>query len=427
VIIAGNSHVKLFGKGLLLPEKPGEKVVVHWAGPIGTDTMFADHAASHRLKALFASDGGWHLLAISSRDVYRVAALGHGRELEPVIDRTRQLWRRVLPPLASDGRLAWLVFPAGIPRHGSIQHTGLPPAQNEVLNRYTLDELRAIDVIVNEAAGQLCAELGIPVVNPLPALRGADGALPADLMSADGVHFNQRALQIYLDEIERKLGERVVVSSTARPAWRRMTRVDGLSECLVVNLDLPPFPARVGRKEFVDSLTPVVIERLERRGLELPVDGSTAFAEMLDSLDLLEVHTQASAVLDTEVQVDMDLRDIQSLDALFDHLNGPSEHDFVVSTEHDDADDKPYAESPAFAAECRIATMRPSMFTALTESSETLDLENSLGMVSLWRALALQRQGQVAAAVALLERASRPEMPFPLDARRAAFYLERWR
>lgn len=410
VQIVGNSHVSVFSRGCVRRDVPEELVAVHWVGALEIEHFFVDHPAAKKVRALFRAEPGWKLLMIGNHDLFQLLRRATREGLDAAMRHYLARYQEVFGEFAALDRFGWLV--------------GVQQVDNARVPGFTPDAMLGISRDFIAELSTWCDAHGIPVINPLPRLVGSNGRPEARWLQADGLHLKPEASSFYFDAIASATRVVLETQHTRGLDFEAATEHESYCSLVVAELALPP--ARMTRHNFRARVLAFARERLAERGLEIELVAEEDFvgSGLFDSLDLVEIYTFATRELGVEIDFDVSLRELETVNKLCGYL----EKRFPAATEEPLVFDdfvrsmRGEADTPAtIEADERIARMGAARLTSLAEAVTTSGGGGVYGFPLYWMALAAHALGRKSEAERWLEAARDPRRPFPVPAARARY------
>jgi len=413
MIIVGNSNVSSFRRiGVRLNDN-GQQVPTHWVGALMVEHFFG-HPAGAKVLELLGAHQGVKVLSLGTHDVYAVCtALGKG-DVTPLLQRMVDQFDQFLAIAAADGKLVWMVVPQPLEL---VDFEHLQPS--DVLH---------ISMKVNNLLASRCREYGVAVIDPFGELTGKRPEDFDSYLQRDKVHLNALGAAAYAEALAEISGTDVQLV-VGEQSFEPKNELESFVALLLSDLGVPE---QAGGNSSLPELGAAIVdkvhERLAARGLDCPIAGDTELVAsgLLDSLDLGEIYTFAVELLDMDIDFDVDLKALSSVDKLCDFLSsrggasadadevpaeGPNQQDFFLSLE---ASQGAHGDPDALARAHRaIANMGPDLATRILRSVSTAmhGQQDRYGVVLFWLALEQAQRGDFHAARGLLDRATNRSVP----------------
>lgn len=421
MLIVGNSHVSVFKYGANLPDAPDEPVRIHWVGALEIDHFFNGHPAARKVRELCAEEKGWKFLMLGNHDVFKMLRLAQTRPESDVLEHFLAQYRQVFTELATGGKFGWLI---GVQQTANVPVPGVTPERVKALSKRFLERLSA-----------WCRVRGIAVIDPLDRVMGPDGTPHPEWLMQDGLHLKPTAASFYFEAIRATCGLNVASNEPEDEDFEPLDEVQSFCALMMTELGVPV--RTVDRDALQAALIAQIRQKLDERGLDVPLDADTDFvgSGLLDSLDLVEIYTFATEWLRLDLDFDVNLREFDTVRKLSAYLllrmgipediPGLTQTDFHVSLQGQFQ--HPDQREAMLQAEARIAAMGAPMAAAMRETLETVTgWPSPYGIMSLWLALDAHREGQLGTALELLDLASHPDLYMPISPARTEHYRQRW-
>jgi len=422
MIIAGNSNVNTFKQQGMAASAGSESVSVLWVGALTSHDFFSGHPAGQKVRELFAGHEGWKFLSMGTHDIYDLCHAASQWRLTESFAATRERFTRALRELKGDGKTGWIVFPQPT---GEIRFAGIDPK-----------EILSIANNFNSQIEQWCHSEGIAVVNPLRHILGSDGEPLPHFLQKDRIHVNSDAAELYLAEISRITGVTLEFRKNA-PVFEPLNEPESYCSLLLGTLDLP-FDRGLSTEALQEKLVLFVTELLKGKGLELDIDPQTELVDsgLLDSLNLVETYTHAVNAIAMEIDFDVDLRSLDTVEkicrfleqrkALAGALQGPTFSDFITSLRGDIED--PAQRALVLEADHRIATLDPERVNSFTEQFYIVsgNYNCNYGIIYFWLSLWAAAKGECQTALELLNHGSGARIAHPFKGPHVQYYLDKW-
>ncbi len=426
MIIVGNSNVSSFNRIGVRLTMNGQPVPTHWVGALKVEHFFG-HPAGDKVLQLFRAHHGLKVLSLGTHNVFDVCAHAAKGTVAEFLQRLVDQFDKFLEVNAKNGKLVWLVVPQPL-ELVSFDH--LQPA-----------DIRHVSMRVNGMLASRCAEFGARVIDPFGELQGKRIDDFDSYLQGDRVHLNARGAALYAEALA-ELSHADVRLEVGDHRFEPKTELESFVALLLSDLAVPE---QAVSAEASPDLEPAIVdkvrERLAARGLDCPIGANTELVAsgLLDSLDLVEIYTFAVELLDMDIDFDVDLKALSTVDKLCDFLNSrspggacldsdwtdaPCQRDFFLSVEASQGGG--VDPEQLVQAHRRVANMGPDLATRIERSvaTATHGQGDRYGVVLFWLALEHAQRGDTKAARALLARASNPSLPgFPVSTAFAKSFL----
>lgn len=424
MILIGNSNIDCFNRLHIEIPAGREPVQVQWVGALKIDHFFQSNPIGEKVRLICKSDKGWRFLSIGTHDIFQLFHHASQGSFQAGFQPMIQKYEAVFGELAKHGKFAWLVFPQ--------------PLQSVVLANLPDKEKLAIAKLFNKTLSKFCAEKRIPVINPLEGLLSAESLPLPGFLQKDGLHLNEKGAALYLKDISQLTRIELLVKERMH-VFEPRSENESFCSLLLNNLDLSP-ERTPGIAELSEVLVKFMQERCHARGLdqEMGVNTGLASTGLFDSLDLVELYTTASEYMRLEMDFDVNLRELDTIDCIVRFIfeahklvptmeNHPVYADFLCSLSSDF--DQPSTRREVLAAEARIGFLSPQKFTLFVESFGVASEGNlgRYGFPSFWMSLVWAKRREFSQAMRLLKLAADPKCIFPISDSKLHHYWESWR
>jgi len=423
MILIGNSNIDCFNR-LQLGSSTGEAVRVQWVGALVIDHFINSMAIGQKVRELYLAETGWKFLSIGTHDIYNLYLHAAHGSLETGFHQIVTKYEMVFTELAKRGKFAWLIFPQ--PIH-TRELANLPvPKKLEITQRF------------NRHMEMFCSKKNIPVVNPLKQILGENNLARTEFLQKDGLHLNEHGATLYIMEIVRLSGVMLSIKKRTQ-VFEPQNENESFCTLLINNLNLPPITV-LSAQNLTDRLVAFMQERADTRGLDMHIQAITPIASegLFDSLDLVELYSCASALMDLEMNFNVNLREQDTIANIVkfiftanklkqDRTASPGYADFLTSLQ---IDFNVTANRPAILnAESNIGGLADQPFAILSDSY-TAACEGNFcryGTAIFWLALNLARRGEYKIALTYIKTAGDPRCYFPIPSSKIDFYTQLWR
>lgn len=411
MIVVGNSNVACLdgvGARLVVQETPAD---VSWVGALRFRHFYDGHPAGPRVRERFrfgtSGDPRPRLLAIGTHDIFDVGAAVDAGTVEAAI---QDLSTRASRFFAEFGAAAvewgapvgWIVFPQ--------------PSTALAFQRLSPDEVLAMATKVNQHLSELARAHRVMVIDAFDQLGGA--RVDPGYLQRDAQHLNARGAARLVAAIAGRFNLSAELMVDRAAGAEPEDELGSFCAMLLHAANIAPAP-------LVDPTLAVetaVEERLREKGLAGSVavtsDLELVDSGLFDSLDLVDVYTEATRAVGLDIPFDVSLRDLGTPRAfaatIAAHFETPSRADFEVSLA---AARRRIPPSAADQAHDRIARLPPERIEAFVEQLRVTlhGVGCPYGAVLMWLGLFARARGDHATAMRHFEAAARVPIPVPIE------------
>ena len=422
MIIAGNSHVSVF-RNRLWKRRSNDPVKVKWVGAITAGHFVKNYSSTQVVRSIFFKTDDWKILSIGMHDMFLLCRAYSENRYEQIFDELISCYKKIFFELNSKGKFGWLISPQQL--NGSVTY-GIP-------------EKRVFEFSqeFNEKLTDWCVEKGIVVINPLSKILGKNYLPKNELLQIDGIHLNDTAIKYYINEINKKTGESLIFVPRAQSLENVLqagTEPESLSLLVADELGLLWDQTKLPhgtRRQLEDKLIHFISDRLSDSGIGISLERDTDYNyhNKLRSIDLVEIYTFASELFGEEINFDVNIRELNTVEQLSDFIykNKPlTKNDFFESLAQDTSDN--IRSSETFSADSRIAAMHDDMYMHFKEiiHLQTEGVNFGYGIIYFWFALIEAKRENYGLALNLLQNAEDINLRFPFRSLRIENYRNLW-
>lgn len=415
MIIAGNSHVSLFDKGLILPEKDNEEVNIFWIGPIKIEHFFNKHSFALKIEQLFEKDKDWKILSIGNHDVIDlVCSNDFNYNSDFLLDELENKYNDIFSKFSEYKNFAWML---------SFQQT------ENIDSDISPIEVLEVSQEFNYRIKKICSKLNIPIIDPLNKLCDDRGFTISEYLKSDKQHFNYKALPFYISELE-KITKYKIISLDSIEDIDNYMKIDAES-FLYLFLENLGIKSLRYNKEKIESESILFCEQLlKNKDMEMSVDLDTDLTDLLSSLELVELYTFISELFKVDINFKVDIRDLKILGEIINFVEKSikntslSEDDFINSLKLDFINDK----DEILISESKIASMPDRNFELFEKIFNSIKNEAfKYGIIYHWFSLVKANRKEYNDAMYLSKKAEDLNLNFPITDNRTTYYRDLWK
>lgn len=423
MIIIGNSHVSLFRNGHIIDTSNNQAVKVNWVGALTILHFINNSSAARKVRQLIMNEPGWKLLSIGMHDIIRVATIynqpSYGMEFNNVL----YCYQQIFNELNQAGKLGWLIFPQQTKDIGNAN--------------VRADDIYQCSRAFNDRLTEWCIKNSVPVINPLINFENDKGQHYPEFYQADDIHLNNRALPFYLEEINRQTRSSIKLTESAEP--QKIDKPDLTSEpesfAVLVAEELGLSWNRTniaygGKPAYDLKISAYLANKLQEAHNMSALDLNDDFiaAGNLSSTDLVDIYAYASDTLGLNLNFDVKLRDLNSVNKLTRFLYQKRPLCINDFTETLKQSNSPERAPEIWIADEKIARLDRDAYARLKQiiHSQTEGWTINYGIIFFWLALVEAANGNHQLALRLLFQATSPDLGFPFIDPRVAHYRKAW-
>lgn len=415
MIIAGNSHVSLFDKKLVLPEKNNELIKVYWIGPIKIEHFFNNHSFALKIHKLFQEDYDWKFLSIGNHDVSDlVSNQDFIYNQDEYFEDLENKYFDVFSKLSKYQNFSWML---SFQQYENIQ--------SNLSNIEILETTQEFNYRIKK----ICSNLNIPVIDPLKNLCDDRGFVLREYLKKDKQHFNYKALPFYLEELKKVTNSDISIVEDEYYIKNNF-KVDAESFIYL-------FLENIGIKDFKYDIKRIELNTisfceniLKNKDMEMKISLDTELSDLLTSLELVEVYTFISQEFNVEINFKVDLRELDNLAKMIYFIEKYIEKtliyesDFLNSFKLDFNTNKEqilYHESKISKVSDRVFENFEKCFNFITNEAF------KYGIIYHWFSLIKASRKEYNDAIKLSIKAEDINLIFPVIDNRTNYYRDMWK